>query len=837
MSSYTDATLQFSPYISQMPRIQERSIVGREKQAKYEEGVQRIQSQIDNVAGLDVVRDVDKQYLQSKLDELGNNLKTVAAGDFSNFQLVNSVGGMVNKIAKDEDVVNAVQSTNWYKKQLGEIETARKEGKSSVQNEWDFSTKANEWLYSNNVKDRFSGTYTPYVDVDKKFFEVLKNLHSDLREQDISYETNPDGTINYQKTAAVMQRKSKEFVSAERLEGALRASLSPDEINQLGINGRFQFKDIDGAGMGNYFKTMFGATLKKNNTQIEEFKELAKPLANGKEKDAILSSISSLEDENKKLISEMNSEISFALSSPELAKEYIYKNEAIKQFAQTYSWEHSKLNELQNHRLEAEHWEKNDALNRAKFQLDVDKFDWSKVKDRFDMEMSSAEFNAKYGLQGELFDSYGGVDTKIKPSTVTAENQRLKLETEASKQAEELAKQMGVNVGMVEGYLEKLANGEKDVPVDQRYKEVFDEILEKRADARAIEKGLKEARTKVESSEKYVAKTKELNEALDKLSDINVEGVHFSRGELLNYVAKIPERTVGYGHGYGARANYFEVANPTEKEKILQAALESNKTLQTEINKYSSVYKGKYRDLHSELQEDIEVEFGSSNATYLPRHVALPIEESKDLNRWMNIASSALESYKGGKVSGMKGGTELLTKEHVEKAERWLGEDNRNKVIYGKVEQGRKTFLQMKLGNEEILIPLTQEQSGKLPLIDRNSSSEEDIRLTERLSLGRGSTNPDGNFSDSYYPSSKFSRVSRLNVRGDVSQNYKNNGIKYLTLRLVVNGKVVPLDIERPTNRAQIESSITQFTDDIIKGLYLESPKISNEIKEAIKKL
>ena len=45
-----------------------------------------IQSNIDNIAGLDIVRGVDKAYLQSKLNQLGNNLMTVAAGDFSNFE-------------------------------------------------------------------------------------------------------------------------------------------------------------------------------------------------------------------------------------------------------------------------------------------------------------------------------------------------------------------------------------------------------------------------------------------------------------------------------------------------------------------------------------------------------------------------------------------------------------------------------------------------------------------------------------------------------------------------------------------------------------------------------
>ena len=107
MASFTDnpqLLTNFNPYVQQLP-VDAMREVGMYKQAKYDEGVQKIQTAIDNVAGLDVIRDVDKGYLQSKLNELGNNLKTVAAGDFSNFQLVNSTAGMANAIAKDDKVI------------------------------------------------------------------------------------------------------------------------------------------------------------------------------------------------------------------------------------------------------------------------------------------------------------------------------------------------------------------------------------------------------------------------------------------------------------------------------------------------------------------------------------------------------------------------------------------------------------------------------------------------------------------------------------------------------------------------------------------------------------
>ena len=65
MASYKDpANLTFNPYVQKRP-VEAMMKVGVYKQQRYDDGVEKIQERIDNIAGLDVVRDVDKQYLQS----------------------------------------------------------------------------------------------------------------------------------------------------------------------------------------------------------------------------------------------------------------------------------------------------------------------------------------------------------------------------------------------------------------------------------------------------------------------------------------------------------------------------------------------------------------------------------------------------------------------------------------------------------------------------------------------------------------------------------------------------------------------------------------------------
>ena len=102
MASFTDnpqALGTFNPYVQQLP-VDTMVKVGMYKQEQYNQGIQKIQTSIDNIAGLDIVRDADRAYLQSRVNELGNNLKFVAAGDFSDFSLVNSVNGMTGQLVK-----------------------------------------------------------------------------------------------------------------------------------------------------------------------------------------------------------------------------------------------------------------------------------------------------------------------------------------------------------------------------------------------------------------------------------------------------------------------------------------------------------------------------------------------------------------------------------------------------------------------------------------------------------------------------------------------------------------------------------------------------------------
>jgi len=237
MASYTDNIPTFNSYVETIP-VDEMVKVGMYKQQKYDEGIQKIQTNIDNIAGLDVIRDVDKAYLQSKLNQLGNNLTTVAAGDFSNFQLVNSVNGMTNQIARDPNVVNAISSSKTYRKGLEDMAAANKEGKGSASNDWLFKTDASDWLNSQDVNKSFSGGYKPYTNYEKNAQEVIKGLVKNETGKDVAFEKDKNGNMII---LDAMTRTKISGITPERIQSALMVGLSPNDFQQMQIDGRYNY--------------------------------------------------------------------------------------------------------------------------------------------------------------------------------------------------------------------------------------------------------------------------------------------------------------------------------------------------------------------------------------------------------------------------------------------------------------------------------------------------------------------------------------------------------------------------------------------------------------------
>ena len=248
MASYTDKIPTFNPYVEQQP-VDAMLKVGVYKQQKYEEGVKKIQTTIDNVAGLDIANDVQRNYLQSKLNALGNNLNFLAAGDFSDFSLVNSINGMTKQITKDEDVLNAVSSTAKLKAGYKKKAELAKKGLTDKNNDDFYDMYASEYVNSKDLKASFNTDYVPYTNIVKKLQEALVNAGESETIAEQLFVTGADGKpllTNGHYTYADAKTIDKLVTNKPAVLAAIGNVLNEGSVKQqMGIDGWATYRNTE----------------------------------------------------------------------------------------------------------------------------------------------------------------------------------------------------------------------------------------------------------------------------------------------------------------------------------------------------------------------------------------------------------------------------------------------------------------------------------------------------------------------------------------------------------------------------------------------------------------
>lgn len=448
MASYNDKMIAFNPYIQQLP-VDAMVKVGMEKQRRYDEGIQKIQTQVDNVAGLDIAKDSHKQYLQSKLNELGSRLKTVAAGDFSNYQLVNSTAGMTSQIAKDPVIQNAVYSTQVIRKGQKELDTAKKEGKSSVTNESDWNTKVSDFLSDSDINTTFNGKYVPYKDVTGK----LNKLATDMKDVEYSYDqpykTNADGSVRYflppdksgnrtettkddTKGSPMIDDAMKSITtkgkSAQSILNTFYDNITADDQVQLDIDAAYHYKNATPDSMKNVITSTYTLQKKQVNDYVTELGvKLKDPKLSDKDKAVLQAKYNTINEKitNGDLDKEMISQLK------QLENPSDFKNFKTKLYTQQHLTNLAQDNSIQSYKEEL----KNNPyaqmnMEKQKFQFDVQKE--NNVMDRFnadhkwDVYKWTHEFDQKErvrldklkGKEGsEPITTPGGINTAVEPVT------------------------------------------------------------------------------------------------------------------------------------------------------------------------------------------------------------------------------------------------------------------------------------------------------------------------------------------------------------------------------------------------------------------------------------
>lgn len=381
MASFTDKISQFNPYIQELP-YEEMVKVGMAKQAQYDQGVQKVQGYINNIAGMDVYNDGDKELIKSKLNELGSRLKTVAAGDFSNSQLVNSVGGMAAQLVKDPLIQNAVLNTTAFRKTLARIEKDKEAGKAGKNNIDDFYRQAQPWMESKTPGAKLQANYSQYRDVNKTAMEAIKALHPNLRSIDIPFAVK-GGKIDITKIADAMKRNKVEGITEGQIETAIRAALTSEDYNQLDIDGRSTFASVPQEKLNTLVSTQLDITKKQNGAEIERLKTLLPTQVQDPNKtDEINKRIQFYKDqgyiignENVPGTLDENAKENYELiaKDPNQVKQSLYRQGFFQQWGNAFKWASEDYSYVKNPLREQENWIKEmnlkwTAENRQKWE-------------------------------------------------------------------------------------------------------------------------------------------------------------------------------------------------------------------------------------------------------------------------------------------------------------------------------------------------------------------------------------------------------------------------------------------------------------------------------------
>lgn len=248
MASFLDQRYQFAPYVETTP-VDAMVKVGMYKQQQYDAGVQKINDWIDQTAALPVMRPVDKQYLQSSLNNLTSELKKVAGADFSNQQLVQSVGGATKRLVQDPNIVAALYSTKNHQDNLQLMEEARQKGELTPDNEYNYTKALDAYYNSTELGQKFSGKYTPWFDVDKYTRETFNALKPENLTYDQVFVTDSQGRLVRDKNGTpvynpIMKRLKKEGLFPETINATLSQIMNDPRVSrQLNITGEYNYRN------------------------------------------------------------------------------------------------------------------------------------------------------------------------------------------------------------------------------------------------------------------------------------------------------------------------------------------------------------------------------------------------------------------------------------------------------------------------------------------------------------------------------------------------------------------------------------------------------------------
>ena len=227
----------YPDYISPLPS-EDLIKVALYKQQMFDEGVNKVQTQVDSYAQLrnEIYTPIEQKYFDETMVNLVKSVNDSAGIDFSKKANVQSVLGIGKPLERDTNIINAIQNGKEIKKRyqtLSEID----QDKRSPTNDWAYTNDIDNYLKANKLgmSVQKNKQYEEYVDISEIVVDLVKNLSPLEQEQFIG---KTDGTP--QGYLEVLTKQGFDQTElANRIKGIL--STDPKAARQLQIDTEYYY--------------------------------------------------------------------------------------------------------------------------------------------------------------------------------------------------------------------------------------------------------------------------------------------------------------------------------------------------------------------------------------------------------------------------------------------------------------------------------------------------------------------------------------------------------------------------------------------------------------------
>lgn len=286
MANFTSKQLyQLPKYVPQYD-LESTVKVGMLLQNKFDQGIAKIQQNLDAKSKLPLGNYAGMELMQSKLDEASQEIeRKIGTVDFANTAEVNSLVGLIDEKTNDMNLLNNIQSGMEINSAKEQLERDKKEGKINPANEYDLLVAINKFKNSKDITDVFVNPYFTPTDILERLNGLLKD-NFDKSGNTRVYMT-PNGRYGVLNETELIQRGQ-----LKEVQQMINNWLYTDPLiqRQAYTNARYMYKDISDEDLKNQVVKQFddeNGILAKELKDKEDYYNLFSPEEREKNPDAL----------------------------------------------------------------------------------------------------------------------------------------------------------------------------------------------------------------------------------------------------------------------------------------------------------------------------------------------------------------------------------------------------------------------------------------------------------------------------------------------------------------------------------------------------------------------